>query len=72
MDSSKGVEHNGGYRVNCDSRLDAVCKGIMLYYIFHVTFPPAATACYRFLARLVEAPYTNTNEAALQILYPNS
>ena len=56
MDSSKGVEHNGGYRVNCDSRLDAVCKGIMLYYIFHVTFPPAATACYRFLARLVEVP----------------
>ena len=44
----------------------------MLYYIFHVTFPPAATACYRFLAGLFGVPYTNTNEAALQILYPNN
>ena len=53
----KGVEHNigvyvyicRGYGVKYDSKLDAVCKSIMLYYIFHVMFPPAATACYRFL-----------------------
>ena len=76
----RGIEHNGdiyvyicgGYKVKCDSKLDAVSKSIMLYYIFHVEFPPAAKACYKFLAGLFGVPYTNTNEAALMILHPEN
>ena len=72
----KAIQHNdeymvcihGNFTVKCASFTDAISKAIMLYFVFHVTYPKQADATYKFLAALFGASYELTNEKALKIL----
>ena len=72
----KAIRHNdeymvyihGNFTVKCASFTDAISKAIMLYFVFHVTYPKQADATYKFLAALFGASYELTNEKALKIL----
>ena len=61
----KPIRHNGecmfyihgNFTVKCASYTDAISKAIMLYFIFHATYPAQAATTYKFLAALFGASY---------------
>ena len=42
-----------GFKIRCNSVVEALCRATMMYFVLHVDYPSSAFAVYAFLARML-------------------